>query len=269
MLATLSEPPETFRLREVSLLTAADSLIGFWREIERQGKKPSVLLVLNLSRMVGIRIRTVDAYRILEKFRTIPEKKQGELRNSPVSVRETSGEETGITLESSSRARNKVSLVPNPSLVSANALTGEGEKTAKKTLHEADLKAYAVLDALWPVLFEYRPDIAMPRGDWRKRNKAAALSLVAAGKTPEECVRVLRLAYTGKKSAFYGNSIMLDKLQEHWAAIVAAGVSGAGPQREFKPKEDELPEEERLAAMARMRDMAANLGSKYQNVRSA
>lgn len=48
----------------------ADCLMGFWREIVRQGRKPSVQVVVKMARLLGHKIRNVEAYSIISAFCT-------------------------------------------------------------------------------------------------------------------------------------------------------------------------------------------------------
>jgi hypothetical protein len=83
-----------------------------------------------------------------------------------------------------------------------------------------DLAAYAIMDAVLPVVSE-RHDLAMTVKTWRTRNKASALDLVDLGKTPAEAVEMLRFAYDDSRAKkYYGGITTLAKLAEHWPALV-------------------------------------------------
>lgn len=248
-------------------LTAADSLVRFWREIENQGKKPTVSLVLRFVRSLGFSIPNEEAYRLLSKFTERRRRDSGEITERHLSTNGVPTESSRIIYGAPSRARNKVSLVPNPGLVIADAITPDGIPP-KKPSHEDDLKAYVLLDACWKVLVEHKPDLAMDRKTWRDRNKSAALALAAAGKSPAECADRLQLAYRGPRSEFYGGIVMLGKLQEHWTNILPT-QSMAHVRENFKPMDPEITPEMQAENVRRIAELAASFGDKYSEARTA
>ncbi len=101
-----------------------DALVGLWREIERQGKNPTISMVCKAARLIGHRFRTDDAYKLLSKFRersgvnpgTTPEH-SGKENPSHGKKAEQLGNNSGTTRERSTRARSKgtprsLSLLP-------------------------------------------------------------------------------------------------------------------------------------------------------------
>jgi hypothetical protein len=92
-------------------------------------------------------------------------------------------------------------------------------RSGKGKPSERDLAAYAVLDALYPVIAAEH-DLRITRTDWRAHNKKATLGLVDTGTTAEQAVATLTTAYThAKAKKFYGGITTVAKLVEHWSAL--------------------------------------------------
>jgi hypothetical protein len=95
---------------------------------------------------------------------------------------------------------------------------------------KGDLAAYALLDACYEAIVGH-VELPLSKDAWKKRNKRGAQDLVAAGKTPEECAAMLKVAHTHPMAKRYYAATRLDKLAEWWPAIVRATsgtVNGAG-----------------------------------------
>jgi hypothetical protein len=85
---------------------------------------------------------------------------------------------------------------------------------------ERDLAAYAIIDALYPVV-NAKHDLRKTHKLWKTHNKNAALGLVDTGTTPEEAVAMLQVAYENPRARqYYGGIVTIAKLAEHWAALV-------------------------------------------------
>lgn len=106
-------------------------------------------------------------------------------------------------------------------------------KSGRAKTPDVNLDAYRVLDAVYPIVCEQHPDLGMSRDKWRKSNKGAALDFVAQGKSPDQIIETLRIAY-GPQSKFYGGIVMLDKLAQHWAALLRS-KTGAGADGRSMP----------------------------------
>ncbi|MHB1549651.1 MAG: hypothetical protein ACYCX6_00430 [Vulcanimicrobiaceae bacterium] len=102
---------------------------------------------------------------------------------------------------------------------------------------DKDIAARAVLDAAWAYLVDQVPDLALSRLQWRQRNKAVALDLVAQKKTPDDVVAMLEVAHEHPGAKFYRGLIMLAKLAERWHVLaqIASGESyDRRPEREYQ-----------------------------------
>lgn len=152
-----------------------------------------------------------------------------------------------------------VSSLQSPKIRPTAAEPGKSEKTQ---VPPADLEAYLILDAVYPVVVERHPDLGMSRDKWRKSNKAAALDLAAAGHSPDRVVEVLRLAYAHEFAGYHG-IVMLDKLSQHWASLVATKRKAPTPYPapESFTVED-LPAEERAANLKRLAELGLTMVAK-------
>ena len=119
----------------------------------------------------------------------------------------------------------------------------------------ADLAAYLILDAVYPVVLEQHEDLAFSRKEWRDKNKRAAKALADQGKTPDQVVAALRAAYADKFEG-YRQIVMLDKLREHWTKFTnpKPSVTDPSPYKPYVP--DRLtPEEQKKSDEVRRRIM--------------
>lgn len=79
---------------------------------------------------------------------------------------------------------------------------------------------HLLLGAIWPIL-RARIPVAMTQTDWRKRNTSTAKSMLAAGIEPEQIVRVIEFIGADEEARkWWGETLMLDKIQKAWANIV-------------------------------------------------
>jgi hypothetical protein len=86
---------------------------------------------------------------------------------------------------------------------------------------EADLAAWAILAAAWPLVADYRAP-SMSDVEWKKQNKASALDLHRIGRSPDDVAAMLRVAYTNPKTTPYLRSITrLTHLAERWSDVAA------------------------------------------------
>jgi hypothetical protein len=96
----------------------------------------------------------------------------------------------------------------------------EKPKRVGRKPSEADLAAYELLAEAVKIVWRY---VAVPftQVQWRQRNKAAALALLAGGHDQAEILRVLEVRYTHPKAKpWYGKSHSLDKLGDQWPALL-------------------------------------------------
>jgi hypothetical protein len=105
--------------------------------------------------------------------------------------------------------------------------TGDGDPPSQSSLgleRERNTSAYRLLDNAYAVVAEHK-DLAMSRQKWRSANKAAALDLLDVGKTGEQVVDMLSVAYLHPSAELYRGITMLAKLAEHWPRLteIAAG----------------------------------------------
>lgn len=122
----------------------------------------------------------------------------------------------------------------HPYAVSASAPSETGRKTETggyadlSELYAAEIReeaaekaALAILEACWP-LVEAEHDLGFSKKEWLAQNDAAARSLVEVGKTAEEAAELLTVAYEDPDARkYYGRITRLDKLKEHWHALVS------------------------------------------------
>lgn len=109
---------------------------------------------------------------------------------------------------------------------------GPPKQPALGVKEPSDLGAWQILDAAWPVVSTHH-DLAIGRTDWRSHNKRAAKSLANSGKTPEQVVKMLTLAYTHPEGRrWYGGITTLAKLIEHWPKIAALEIEQEPDEQE-------------------------------------
>jgi uncharacterized protein YdaU (DUF1376 family) len=162
--------------------------------------------------------------------------------SSPIGEPAPNGAEC-LPLDCSAEERNQ------PAHASARTFSPENEPVSspKKTserkprqLSLDDRAAYQILDVAWPVISQHHgDDLAITQSDWRKRNKAAALSLHRAGISSEQVLHALTFAFTHTTAAArYGQMVMLSKLQEIMPALrrLKSGEDGAFPARQHSER---------------------------------
>jgi len=209
--------------------------VALFRFLEERGFDPSVRSIGKMLRAQKLGFRDADLRAWLKPF---IERRDaaGPQAAAPGPHESLTGAAPGPQVAATGprlRAHPKVSLVSN-SRDSIESLPGIDVPTvrAKKARPDPkpeDLAAWAILEAAYPVVKEH-VELAMTQADWKKQNKAAALSLQKVGKKPEQVAAALRCAYTNPEaSRFYGNITRLEKLQEHWGALVAIAQGSKKP----------------------------------------
>lgn len=106
---------------------------------------------------------------------------------------------------------------------------------------EQDLAAYALLHAAWEAISSH-VKLALTKTAWERRNKAAALDLLEAGKTHDGVLAMLDVAFTHPEARMFwgkesrsGGIDRLDKLAEAWPKLEAfARNPRGGGKRTFE-----------------------------------
>ena len=146
-------------------------------------------------------------------------------RERTANARHTDGVRSETEPEAEAEADRRI---PSPS--------APGKASEKAVVPPADLAAYLILDAVYPVVLEQHPDLAFSRNEWRTKNKRAAKALSEQGKTPAQVVGALNAAY-GHKFAGYHEIVMLDKLREHWTKLSGSKRSASPTYKTLTPED--------------------------------
>ena len=140
---------------------------------------------------------------------------------SPSTVESTCRGENASTVDPSTDRELEKELVPKGTGEAPDAVPAGNRKKPSVV----DLAAYKIMDAALPVILAHG-EIGFTQKAWRQRNKAAAADLVELGRTPEDVVAMLEVAYASK---FYNGITTLAKLQEHWPKLVAIDSAPEDP----------------------------------------